>query len=124
MSTATNNTEAKTLQASGSVTAAGTLTGTELSIDDTFGGVVTGRITNGSTGPTLPCTCFIEYSLNNSDWRTLQSVTADVTNSGIYDFTIPIRCVAGYIRSRFTGNTGQAVTAEAFFHQETNVGIS
>lgn len=101
-----------TLQASASNAAAATATGTGVDLTTALGAVVTGRITNGGTGPTVGCDFILETSNDNATWRELVRVTAPVAASTSYDFPVEIPDAVMYVRSRFTGNTAQAVTVE------------
>jgi hypothetical protein len=118
---ATATTTVRTLQASASNSAGGTTTGTGFDNRTSFGGLVMARITNGGTGPTVGCDIFIEVSRDNSEWRTLFKGTALVTASNVDDFPVRIEPGIQYVRSRFTGNTGQAVTVEAYYHEVTSI---
>jgi hypothetical protein len=123
---------ANTLVAAGTVQAAGTVTtGTTttvttrgvLGVQTGLGGIVTYKITNGATGPTLQCEARILIAHNSvtpaaasagADWKTVSvvgnGVAANAVNEWSYEFGMGVMA----IEIEFTGNTGQAVTVEAF----------
>lgn len=124
MATATANKTARTLQSSGSNSAGGTTNGTGLDLRTTFGGLAMGRITNGGTGPTVGCDFVIQTSTDNSTWREYARQTAGTTASQSYDFPIEVPPSVMYVRSVFTGNTGQAVSVECSFHELSSISIA
>lgn len=119
MATVTKN--ARTIQASASNTAGGSTTGTAVDLTTAFGAAVTGKVTNGATGPTVGCDFVIEVSHDNATWYESYRVTAGVANSGSYSWTSELGMGVMYARARFTGNTGQAVTVEAYLQEATSI---
>lgn len=111
----------RTLQASASNTAGSTTTGTALDLTTKFGGVATMKITNGGTGPTVACDAVLEVSGDNSTFYEYSRATAGTSNSTSYTFVVEIPIGIMYLRSKFTGNTGQAVTVEAYFQEATSI---
>lgn len=97
-----------------------------LDLTTSYGGIITFRMDNGATGPTIACSFNILIAHNSTtptaggagtDWKTLASysggtaanlVTAD---SHIIGPEVMGLCV------EFTGNTGQAVTVESYFSE-------
>lgn len=87
------------------------------------GGIVTMRITNGATGPTLQCEgrvmiAHTELGTPATDaagavwktiWRFGGGITANAVTEQSYEFGPGVK----HIQIEFTGNTGQAVTVEA-----------
>lgn len=112
---------ARTLQGSASNAAGGTTTGTAVNLTTALGMLVTVKMTNGGTGPTVGCTCRIEVSNDNTNWKTYQSVTHDIVANGVNEWMFNLPPPTMYARSVFTGNTGQAVTVEAFGHELTTI---
>ena len=111
----------RTLQASASNTAGSTTTGTALDLTTKFGGLATLKVTNGGTGPTVACDAILEVSGDNSTWYEYSRATAGTANSGAYVFPVEIPIGIMYLRSKFTGNTGQSVTVEAYFQEATSI---
>lgn len=109
------------LQASVSNGAGATTTGSGVDLTTKFGGVVTLKITNGATGPTIGCVGNFDISGDNSAFKLWRSFQAGIANSGVYEFSTEVPPGIMYIRSRFTGNTGQAVTVEAFIQEFVNI---
>jgi hypothetical protein len=116
----------RVLEASSSNAAGATKTGTALDLTTTgrFGGVAVLSITNGATGPTIACDAIIEASHDNSIWIEISRQTAPVTASAVQTFAVPIDPAYLYIRSKFTGNTAQAVTVAAYMHELTSISSS
>lgn len=74
------------------------------------------KITNGATGPTIGCTCSIDLSPDNG--VTIYpaaggSFLAGTVNGGVYATQFDLLRSTMYARTRFGGNTAQAVTAQA-----------
>ena len=112
----------RTLQSSTSNGAGSTTTGSGVDLSTALGIAITARITNGGTGPTLPCGVTIEVSSDGgTTWRPWASGTAGTANNAVYDFSFDIPPAVMRARSVFTGNTGQAVTVEAFGHELTSL---
>ena len=115
----------KTVVASGSNAAAGTTRGRlDLTAEagDIYGGIITAKITNGGTGPTVPCRINVLISHETtlpaagsagSDWKTLASFTATPTSNAVLEQYWTFGPEVRHIEVEFTGNTGQAVTVEA-----------
>jgi hypothetical protein len=117
---------ATTLVASAS-NAAGATTRGRLDCSAVDGGIVTFRITNGGTGPTVQCEARVmiahkdaampaagaEGTAANS-WKQVAAygggLSSDASTRGAYPFGPEV----SYIEIEFTGNTGQAVTVEAY----------
>jgi hypothetical protein len=112
---------ARTLQSSTSNAAGATTTSSSVDIRTSLGGVATLKFTNGATGPSVACSGFIEVSHDNTNWYRYNGRAGGVANSEVVSHSIDIPPGTMYIRSVFTGNTGQAVTVEAFFQELTSV---
>lgn len=98
------------------------------------GGILTFRITNGATGPTLQCEARVlvahsgtsmpsaaSEGTGDTDWKQVYvlggGTTASAVTRGVYRFGPEV----AYLEIEFTGNTGQAVTVEA--HATTFTGV-
>lgn len=112
---------ARSLIASTSVAAGGSNTGTALDVRAGFGMMVTARVTNGSTGPTIACTFKLEISNDNTNFRTFVEATAQTGNNVVTSWAIDVPATVMYIRAAFSGHTGQAVTVEAIGHEWTTL---
>lgn len=108
---------------------AGATTRGTLSLVTAQGGILTMKITNGATGPTIACTGNVLIAHNattptaasaGADWKTLWSFTGLTSNNGIVERSIEIGPGVMQLEAEFTGNTAQAVTVEAFFSEITN----
>lgn len=112
---------ARTLQSSATNASGATTTGSGVDLTAALGMVVTGKITNGATGPSAGCQFILEISHDGSNWKRFSSQTAGTDNNGVYEFVVEVPAAAMHVRSRFTGNTGQSVTVEAFGHELTEL---
>jgi hypothetical protein len=83
------------------------------------GAVITALVTNGATGPTIPCTVEIDFSTDGSTWKVAQQLFAALGNSVATPFIFEINRNVMWVRIGFGGNTGQAVTVEAQIHVTT-----
>lgn len=131
MTTATPTKSVATLVAAATSNGAGSTTRGTVDLRTIFGGQLTIKITNGGTGPTVGCTVNVLIAHNTgstptaasagTDWKTHQSFQAPTTNSAVTEWSIPIPQAAMHAEVEFTGNTGQAVTVEAFMSQLASV---
>lgn len=108
---------ARTIQTSATNTAGSATTSSALDLRTTLGGIITAKITNGGTGPTIGCTCYVEVSNDNSAWKAYTSARAGTTNNLVTEFVFRVDESIMYVRTRFADNTGQSVTVEAFMHE-------
>ncbi len=119
-------TQAATAIVSSAANTAGSTTRGRLDCTAVDGGIVTFRITNGGTGPTVQCEARILVAHKGSsmpaaagegtgdtDWKRVYVLGGGTTNSastrGVYRFGPEV----AYLEVEFTGNTGQSVTVEA-----------
>jgi len=129
MATAIKN--ARTLVAAAtSNAAAGTTRGT-LQLSTAMGGILTFKMTNGATGPTVQCSANVLVAHNASlptaasagtDWKTVYSVGNGTTANTVGEWNYTVGPAVGNLEVEFTGNTAQAVTVEAFLTELTSVG--
>ena len=103
-----------TLQASVSNAAGGTTVGSRQNISSLFNVTVSGRVTNGLTGPTVGCKLrlYIAYTVGGTGHLITES-QANTGNDEITPFAADVPDAAVEVWSEFTGNTGSAVTVEA-----------
>jgi hypothetical protein len=109
------------LQASASNAAAATTTSSTLDASTGYGAIITSKITNGGTGPTVACTATLNVSPDGTTWYFWTSQTASTTASAVatMPFEVPMHAIKAQIV--FTGNTGQAVTVEAQYQMTTAI---
>lgn len=129
MTTTTLTKTPRTLVASASNAASSTTRGT-LDLRTAMGGLLTMKITNGATGPTVQCEGRVLVAHNSgstpaaasagSDWKTIWSFGGGTTNSAITEQSVEIGPGVMHLEVEFTGNTGQAVTVEAYLSEVTN----
>lgn len=131
MTTATATKNARQLVAAATNnSASGTTRGT-LDLRTAFGGQLTMKVTNGATGPTVGCSINVLIAHNGgatptaasagTDWKTHQTFTHITTANAIGEFSIPISKDIMHLEVEFTGNTGQAVTVEAFLSETSSI---
>lgn len=94
------------------------------------GGLLTMKITNGATGPTVAATATVSIAHNagatptagaeGSDWKRLYQVAGTTTNSDVQQWAIDIPPGVMHLQVAFADNTGQAVTVEAFLSEITS----
>ena|SRR5690242_8050363 len=121
---------ARTLVAAATSNAAGATTRGTLDLNSAYGGVLTLKMATGGTGPTVQCTANVLVAHNStlpaagsagSDWKTIYSVGSGTAASTTTEQAIPIELGVMCLEVEFTGNTGQAVTVEAYFSEVTAV---
>ena len=129
MTTTTLTKTPRTLVASGSNAAGATTRGT-LDLRTAQGGLLTLKITNGATGPTVQCQANILAAHNSgstptaasagTDWKTLWSVGGGTLANAITEQSMEVGPGVMHLEVEFTGNTGQAVTVEAYLSEITS----
>lgn len=129
MATITLNKTARTIVASTSNAAGSTTRGT-LDLRTAQGGVLTMKITNGATGPTVAATATVSIAHNagatptagaeGSDWKRLYQFAGTTTANDVQQWSIDIPPGVMHLQVEFSGNTGQAVTVEAFLSEITS----
>lgn len=122
MSTTTLTKAARTLVASASNAAGATTRGTR-DLRTSQGGLLTGKITNGVTGPSAQCEMRVLVAHNDgttptaasagADWKTVARFGGGTTANAVTEFSYVVDPGIQHIEVEFTGNTGQAVTVEA-----------
>lgn len=95
------------------------------------GGFLTLKMTNGGSGPTIQCQANILIAHNatlpasasaGADWKTIASYGGGTTANAVTEISMPIDPAIMCLEVEFIGNTGQAVTVEAFLSELTSVG--
>lgn len=102
--------------------AAGATTRGTIDLSAVYGGIVTLKITNGGTGPTVQCEGRVLISHADTlptaasagaDWKTIWRFGGGTTNSAVTEQSFQFGPEVRHLEVEFTGNTGQAVTVEA-----------
>ena len=110
-----------TIIASASNAAGATSRGT-IDLSSAYGGIVTMKITNGGTAPTLQCEGRVLISHADTlptaasagaDWKTIWRFGGGMSASGVTEQSFQFGPEVRHLEVEFTGNTGQAVTVEA-----------
>jgi len=118
-------TTTKTAVVTSATNTAGSTTRGRVDCSGADGGMVTFRITNGGTGPTLQCEARVLVShatslptaasegTGDDDWKQVYVIgggtTASASSRGVYRFGPEVQ----HLEIEFTGNTGQSVTVES-----------
>lgn len=120
---------ARTVVASSSNTAGSTTRGT-IDLETTYGGLLTMKITNGATAPTVQCEGRVLVAHNatlpaaasaGTDWKTVCTFGGGTTNNGVAEMSYIVDTSVMALEVEFTGNTGQTVTVEAFLSELSTV---
>ena len=110
-----------TIIASASNAAGATSRGT-IDLSSAYGGIVTMKIINGGTTPTLQCEGRVLISHADTlptaasagaDWKTVWRFGGVTTASAVTEQNFQFGPEVRHLEVEFTGNTGQAVTVEA-----------
>lgn len=130
MTTTTVTKTPRTLIPAGTSNAAGSSTRGTVDLRTAHGGILTVKLTNGATGPTVAATCNILVAHTSgstptagsagADWKTLWSFSGVTANSGVVEQAISIDAGVMHLEVEVTGNTAQAVTCEAFLSEVTD----
>lgn len=120
----------RTLIASGTANAAGGTTRGTLDLRTTFGGILTIKLTNASTGPTVGAQARVLISHNSgatpaaasagADWKTIAAFGGSTTANDVFETSLNIDPVM-HLEVEVTGNTGQPVTCEAYLTEITSL---
>ena len=131
MTTTTLTKTPRTLIAASTSNAAGSSTRGTADLRTAQGGLLTVKVTNGATGPTVPATVNILVAHNSgatpaaasagADWKTIWSFAASTGNNVVTEQSITIDPAVMHLEVEVTGNTGQAVTCEAYLSEITSV---
>lgn len=129
MATITLTKTARTVVSSQSAAVGTPVRGT-LDLRTAQGGVLTMKITNGATGPTVAATATVSIAHNagatptagaeGSDWKRLYQFAGTTTSSDVAQWSIDIPPGVMHLQCQFADNTGQAVTVEAFLSEITS----
>lgn len=102
-------------------TASGTTTGTVITLTTAYGGLLTLKITNGATAPSVAAHFNVYTSGDNTNFKLFGSFAGDLTNNSVNEWAVDIPAAAMYVRADCTGNTVQDVTCEAFLQELTTI---
>ena len=116
-----------TIIAAGSSNAAGGTIRQVIDLRSMYGGFLTVKITNGATGPSVQAVANVLAAHNSgstpaagsagADWKTLASWGGGTANNGVSEWSMVIDPAICHLEVEITGNTGQAVTCEAYITQ-------
>lgn len=130
MTTTTLTKTVRTLISAGTSNSAGSTTRGTVDLRTAHGGLLTIKLTNGATGPTVQAVTNVLVAHNSgttptaasagTDWKTITSFGNGVTANTVGEWAVDIPPGAMHVEVEVTGNTGQAVTCEAFLSEVTN----
>ena len=131
MPTTTLTKNPRTLVAAATSNAATATTRGTLDLRTAQGGLLTLKITNGATGPTVQCEgrVLVAHTAGatpaaasaGADWKTLWRFGGGVTANAVTEQSMVLDPSVMHLEVEFTGNTGQAVLVEAFLSEITSV---
>jgi len=91
--------------------AAGDTTSTAADISASYGAILTIKLTNGATGPTIAAQVIVEISHDNSIFYQLAGpLVGSTANNGVVSWSLRIPVEAKFVRTVSGSNTGQNVT--------------
>ena len=130
MPTTTLTKNPRTLIAAATSNAAGGTTRGVLDLRTAAGGLLTIKLTNGGTGPTAQAEARVLVAHNSGSvpsagsagatWKTIASFGGGTAANAITEQVYEIGPGVMHLEVEVTGNTGQAVTCEAFLSEVTN----
>ena len=120
----------RTLIAAGTSNAAAAITRGTVDLRTKQGGLLTIKLTNGATGPTIAATANILVAHTagitpvagsaGADWKTLWSFAGSTANNGIVEQSLEVGPGVMHLEVEVKDNTGQAVVCEAFLSEITD----
>lgn len=123
---ASSKTQARTAIVTSAANTAGSTTRGRLDCTGVDGGIVTFRITNGATGPTVQAVARIlvahkdtampaaaSEGTADTDWKQVYEIGGGTANSASTRSSYRFGPEVAYLEIEFTGNTAQSVTVEA-----------
>jgi hypothetical protein len=130
MTTTTLTKTARTVVASQSVAAAGTVRGA-VDLRTAQGGLLTLQVANGASGPTTACVVTISVAHDGGStpatdaegavWKRYYQVAGTTVNNDVRQWALDVPPGAMHLQVEFSGHTGQAVTVEALLSEITAV---
>jgi hypothetical protein len=111
----------RTLLASTSIAAATPTDGTEIDLSTKYGGVLTVKLTNGGTGPTVPINAYVYIGGATTEKKLFAKLLGDSVNSSVNEYAVDIPAGTMFLNITFKDNTAQAVTCEAFLQELTTI---
>lgn len=79
-----------------------------------YGGLLSIKLTNGATGPTVPAQAQVNFSHDNSNWYNEGGALVGLTdNNGVISWNLEIPIGVKNVQVVAGSNTGQAVTIRA-----------
>lgn len=116
-----------TIIAAGTANAAGGTTRQVVDLRSMYGGILTVKLTNGATAPTIQAVANVLIAHNSgatptpgsagADWKTIASWGGGTTNNEVREWSMVIDPAIMHLEVEITGNTAQAVTCEAYVTQ-------
>lgn len=130
MTTTTLTKTPRTLITAGTSNSAESTTRGTVDLRTAQGGMLTIKLTNGGTGPTVQATANILIAHDSGStptagsagatWKTIWSFGGGTTANAITEQSIDVSPGVMHLEVEVTGNTGQAVTCEAYLSEITS----
>lgn len=131
MTTTTLTKTPRTIIAASTSNAAGSITRGTIDLRTAHGGLLTIKLSNGSTGPTAAAAANVLVAHNagptpapasaGADWKTIWTFSGTTVSNGVTEQSIELGPGVMHLEVEVAGNTGQAVTCEAYLSEITSV---
>lgn len=109
---------ARTIVAASTSNSAGSsTTGTAVDLTSAHGMLITTKVTNGVSAPGVGCLVQVLVSVDNTNYKVFQEARAGLATSTDYEFSFLVPRETMYANVKFSENTTNAVTVEAFGHE-------
>jgi hypothetical protein len=119
---------ARTIVSAQSVAAAATVRGA-IDLRTAMGGLLTMKVTNGATGPTIACSATVSVAHDNgatpatgaegATWKRLFAFAGTTVNNDATQWSLDVPPGVMHLQVEFSGHTAQAVTVEALLSEIT-----
>lgn len=113
-----------TIIAAATSNGSGSTTRGTVDLRSVYGGILTVKLTNGGTGPTVQAQANVLIAHNSgatptagsrgADWKTVAQWANGTLANAVGEFSMIVDPAVCHLEVEVTGNTGQAVTCEAF----------
>lgn len=100
-------------QSSSAGSAADAVNSGDIDLTGAYEAVLSGKVTNGGTAPTIGCTINVYISRDTTNYMLFASLVTGLTNIAVYPFAFVLPDAALHAKIGFGGNTAQAVTVVA-----------
>ena len=120
---------ARTIVANQNKAAGGAAIRGTIDLESAYGGILTLKIVNGGSAPTVACDCIVTIAHNATlpsaaapgvDWKTIVKFNGGVVANATTEQHLHVSEAVMALQVEFSGNTGNDVTVEAFMSELTS----